>query len=378
LAPAIPPSAPAIPPSAPAIPPSAPAIPPGGRETTPGIDGQGNVAPVIEQDEQNRNELNANLAAISASYNSTVNEIKRLYKLSETEEEKELLRFQLADLEQQVEAGQEAVRGLYMEKTQNLKLMASQSREQGARSAESMGQLYSGAATDLEALQEARRSTQTERYRGLGIGSSPLDAEYSGLLRATAPIAQGSAQQISDIGSQGLDYLAGLSESMGAARQGELQSLGAARNASIRETYMQSVLDRINSDRTQMNQQIGSVLSSRANSISSAIQKFIDEGGDPTVADIYAQMGILAEDGIPPNQLDAYMKQFMPGVTITPEFRQQYGRWYDAAKMEREFGLRKSEADMTAAESAALRERILALQAQNKSPEEIAAILGLG
>lgn len=367
---------PAVP--APGAPPVNPTrAPSGGAATIPDIDNEQNARTFIEKDQQNRDELNANLAAIAASYNSTVNEIRRLYNLSETEEERELLRFQLADLEAQVEAGQTAVRNLYAEKTANIQLMAKQSRTEGAESARAIGQVYEQSATDLEGLQEARRAAQTERNRGLGIGAVSLEGDYGNLLRTMAPIAQSSAQAISDIGSQGLEYLGALSQSMGAAREGELQSLAAARNAAMRQSHMERVLDRINADRSQMNKQLGSVLASRASSIANAIQSFKDQGGDPTFGDMYDELFSMAENNVPPSQLDAFFAQFFPGMTLSPELKQQYNSWYNDFKLERDLGLRASGADMTAAESRALQERIAEMRLRNYSDAQIAAILGI-
>lgn len=367
---------PVVPPSGGGTPPviPAPTVP---APAAPTVTGSGPVDSVLAQDEANRQELEQNLAAIGASYNNTVNEIKRLYNLSETEEEKELLRLQLADLEAQVKAGQEAVQTLYGEKTANLQLMASRSREQGTQAAEGVGALYSGAATDLQALQEARRAAQTERYRGLGIGATSLDAEYAGLLNTLAPIAQSSTQTIADIGAQGLDYLGGLSESMSAARVGELQSLGASRDAAIRQTYIENVLDRIADDRRQMNQQIGSVLASRASAISSAIQSFRDQGGDPTYADMWDELFNMSQNNVSPENMPAQFQQFFPGAVLSPGLQAQYRVWYDAFKLGQDLELRESSANMTAAESQALRERILTLSAQGFGRSEIEAELGI-
>jgi hypothetical protein len=369
--------------------------PPGGGATTPAIppsitpspDGRSgtdypfspNYVPpqgAIDRDQANRDELNRNLSAISSSYNSAVSEIKRLYNLSETEEEKELLRFQLADLEAQLDAGQKAVRNLYSEKTANLQLMTQQSRAEGTQSAEAMGQLYNQSATDLEALQEARRSAQVERNRGLGIGAVGLEGDYSNLLRTMAPIAQSSAQTISDIGSQGLEFLSGLSQSMGAAREGELQSLGAARNASIREMYMQQVLDRINQERMQMNQQVGSLIASRASAVSSAIGNFRNQGGDPTFADMYDQLNFFAQDGIPPQEVGAMFGRFFPGVQLTPELMRQYSQWYEAFATDRDLGLRASTGDADAAESRARQEAIQELMLRGYTRDQAAAAIG--
>ena len=376
-------STPATPPvvtTPPVAPPAGGGTPPVIPAPAPGAPGPTEVGPVddvLAQDEANRQELEQNLAAIGASYNNTVNEIKRLYNLSETEEEKELLRLQLADLEAQVKAGQEAVQTLYGEKTSNLQLMASRSRKQGTQAAEGVGALYSGAATDLQALQEARRAAQTEQYRGLGIGATSLDTEYADLLSTLAPIAQASTQTIADIGAQGLDYLSGLSESMGAARVGELQSLGVSRDAAIRQTYIEDVLDRIADDRRQMNQQVGSVLASQASAISSAIQSFRDEGGDPTYADMWYELLKMSQNNVSPETMPAQFQQFFPGAVLSPELQAQYKTWYDAFKLGQDLELRESTADMSASESLALQERIYALIAQGYGKGAIEKELGI-
>jgi hypothetical protein len=365
-------------PPAPARPtPPAPAgpTPPGGGATIPAIPPSIPPQDAIDRDQANRDELNRNLSAISSSYNGAVSEIRRLYNLSETEEEKELLRFQLADLEAQLDAGQKAVRKLYSEKTANLQLMTQQSRAEGTQSAEAIGQLYNQSATDLEALQEARRSAQVERNRGLGIGAVGLEGDYGNLLRTMAPIAQSSAQTISDIGSQGLEFLSGLSQSMGAAREGELQSLAAARNASIREMYMQQVLDRINQERMQMNQQVGSLIASRASAVSSAIGSFRENGGNPTFADMYDQLNFFAQDGIPPQEVGAMFSRFFPGVQLTPELMRQYSQWYQAFSTDRDLGLRTSTGEASAAESRARQEAIQELMLRGYTAEEASAAI---
>jgi hypothetical protein len=271
------------------------------------------------------------LAGISAAYNSAVGEIKNLYKLSETEEEKELLRYQLADLQAQVEAGTTAVKNLYSEKTANIQLKASRSRKEGAQASEERGQVFTDASTNLAALQEARNNAQVSSNRGLGIGGVSLDSDYTGLLSSMAPVAKTSAQNISDIGSQGLDYLGGLSESMSAARQGELQSIGTSADASIRQQHMQNVADRVAQERMAMAQQVGSIASQRAASIASSISEFRRQGGDPTMADMYDQLFQFAEDQVSPSQLRSVWQQFFPNTPISTNLIGLYNSWYNNA-----------------------------------------------
>lgn len=340
-----------------------------------GNQGDSGGSDLITQDQQNRDNLDRDLLSIKSNYDGAVGQIRRLYNLSETDEEKELLRFQLADLEAQVTSGQEAVRNLYSEKTQTIQLLASRSRQQGTEAAQSAGSLYTQSADDLEALQESRRNAQTEQYRGLGIGASSLDSDFSGLLRTLAPIAQDSAQGISDIGSQGLDYLSALGQSMGAARQGELQSLGVSRDAAIRQSYMEKVLDRINDDRKSMNSQLGGIIAQRAKSHDDAIKKFREDGGDGTYADMYTQMNLLARDGVPSENIREQMNLFFPGQPLNEDLIRQYSEWEAAFKIDRRLALELARSESGAAVSAFVQERINELKLRGIQPLEIERIL---
>ena len=198
--------------------------------------------------ERARADFDRDLAALNSSFASMLQQVKSMYQLSETEEEKSQLRFTLADMEAQYEAGKEAIATLYSEKVQTIQVMATQSREYGQQAAEAAGATYSNAAIDLQALQEARNAAQVAANRGLGIGAAP-GSSYVGALEAMAPIASQYAQRIADIGSQGLDYMAATTESMGAARQGELQSLYAGRTADARTMHARRVAERIANER---------------------------------------------------------------------------------------------------------------------------------
>jgi hypothetical protein len=174
-----------------------------------------------------------------------------MYQLSETEEEKQQLRFTLADLEAQFEAGREAVENLYVEKTQTIQTLAAASRVRAGEAATEASGLYSQAAVDLASLQEADNAAQIAANRGLGIGTI-RQSPYAGLLETMAPIAGQYAQRVGDISAEGLEYLAALNESMGAARQGELQSLYAGSTATAGIDHARRVAERIATERLAM------------------------------------------------------------------------------------------------------------------------------
>jgi hypothetical protein len=188
------------------------------------------------------------MAGLNSGFQNMLNQVKSMYRLSETEEEKAQLRFTLADLEAQFEAGKEAIANLYVDKTQTIQALAASSRVRTGEAAEAASGVYSQAATDLRALQEAANAAQVQANRGLGIGPA-RETPYAGLLDTMAPIAGQYAQRVGDIGSEGLEYLAGLTESMGAARQGELQSTYAGTRAGSVSDHARRVAERIASER---------------------------------------------------------------------------------------------------------------------------------
>jgi hypothetical protein len=283
--------------------------------TTPPVD-PGLVGPDIDPGDAlttARIDFEEQMAALNAGFENMFKQIRSMYKLSETEEEKELLRFQLADLEKEYEAGTEAIGTLYAEKTQTIQALAARSRTDTTQASQAAEQNYSQAAIDLMALQESRNAAQVQSNRGLGIGPSQ-GSPYEGLLQSLAPIAGQYAQRIGDIGSEGLDYLSGLNESMGAARQGELQSLYAGTRAGTISGHVRGVIDRVATERLAM----ASALTSGMSQQLSAQQRLAGEAGeDPTPVDYWNVAENLGR---------------MPGMTpeaFSQEFFRRFGRLPD-------------------------------------------------
>lgn len=256
------PSAPAAPPA-----PSAPTLlPDGSFETQPGPGTRpAPTVPTTPQDsgvsefEQARQDYERDLAGLNAGYQNMLNQVRSMYQLSETEEEKQQLRFTLADLEAQFEAGKEAIANLYVEKTQTIQALAAASRARTREAAIEASGVYSQAAVDLAALQAADNAAQVAANRGLGIGEI-RQSPYAGLLETMAPIAGQYAQRVGDISAEGLEYLGALNESMGAARQGELQSLYASSAATAGIDHARRVAERIAAERLAMASAVQSMM----------------------------------------------------------------------------------------------------------------------
>lgn len=262
-----------------------------------------------------RNEFEDQMSSLDAGYQNMVNQIRSMYQLSETEEEKEMLRFQLADLEAQYDAGREAIGTLYAEKTQTIQALATRSRNETTQARDAAQQNYSQAAVDLMALQEARNAAQVEANRGLGIGSSRA-TPYEGLLQTLAPIAGEYAQRIGDIGSEGLDYLGGLTESMGAAREGELQSLYAGTRAGTINKQARDVASRVAAERLAMASALQSAMQNQL-SAQASLARSQSGAVEPTPVDYWNTAEALGQT---------------PGITpeaFSGEFVRRFGRLPD-------------------------------------------------
>lgn len=262
-----------------------------------------------------RVEFENQMNALNAGYQNMINQIRSMYQLSETEEEKEMLRFQLADLEAQYDAGKEAIGTLYAEKTQTIQALATRSRTETTAARDAAEQNYSQAAIDLMALQEARNAAQVQANRGLGIGGVQ-GSPYEGLLQTLAPIAGEYAQRIGDIGSEGLDYLGALTESMGAARQGELQSLYAGTRSGAISQHAQNVAQRIAAERLAKASALQSAMQQQLSAQASLMGRQ-QESIDPTPVDFWNTAEALAQT---------------PGMTpeaFSGEFSRRFGRLPD-------------------------------------------------
>ena len=280
------------------------------RATPPSLVGPTVTDPLEGAGAAARNEFENQMSSLNAGYQNMISQIRSMYETSETEEEKDMLRFQLADLEAQYGSGREAIGNLYAEKTQTIQALATRSRGETTQAREAAQQNYSQAAVDLLALQEARNAAQVESNRGLGIGSS-RGTPYEGLLQTLAPIAGEYAQRIGDIGSEGLDYLSGLTESMGAARQGELQSLYAGTRAGTINEHSRDVATRVAAERLAM----ASALQSAMRSQLSTQASFAGSGSvQPTPVDYWN----TAEDfGLTPG---------MTAEAFSAEFARRFGK----------------------------------------------------
>jgi hypothetical protein len=192
-------------------------------------------------------------SAIQAQYDAIFRELKKMYNLSETEEEKERLRFLLADIEAQRDAGLQAIAKGYGETVAKIRERAATTRTETAERSERYGQDLSRYAQETEQRMIDQQAAQVAANRGLGIGSGvdPMN-EWVGLMN-TYPAAQRQyTQRMGDITAEGIDSMADLTASQSQAQQADLQRLAAATRSSGIMSHQNQVAKRIQQEQAEM------------------------------------------------------------------------------------------------------------------------------
>lgn len=213
-----------------------------------------------------------NLSGIQQQYDKVINELRNEYKLAETEEEKERIRYIVADIEAQRKAGEKAIADIYAQKVNEINQTATRSRQQGAASAQEAGDIFRRGASDLRGVSSQSRDELVGDNRGLGIASSGFEsgaAPWAGFMEAMAPISQNYAQRIGDIGAEGMEYIGAVTGAQGAAQAAEMQRLAMATNSSAMTQHAREVAQRIATERLALAQNIASLRSQQASEMSS-------------------------------------------------------------------------------------------------------------
>jgi len=199
---------------------------------------------------------NASLGAIGFQYDRAVKELQSMYQLSETDDEKERLRFMLADIQAQAEAGREAINNVFERKRKEVSTLTEKSRENTLKSAQNAFDLYSVSAGQLKDMLEADRQKVAQEVTGFGAATPRDQSEYVQLLSAMAPVAQQSRQAIGDINTEGLEWLGSVMGEQSASRQADLQRLSSSTRAAAISQHMQGVDARVNAERMALAQAV--------------------------------------------------------------------------------------------------------------------------
>ena len=194
-------------------------------------------------------DFNSSIGALNFQYDRTVNELRSMYQLSETEDEQRRIRFMLADIEAQADAGRRAIENVYNRKREEVQKLTEASRESSVKAAQKAFDLYTVSAGQLRDMLEADRQNVAQDVAGFGAAAPRDQSEYVQLLSAMAPVASESRQAIGDIGTAGLEWMGATMGEQSAARQGELQRLGMSTRAAAISQHQQAVDKRVNAER---------------------------------------------------------------------------------------------------------------------------------
>lgn len=202
---------------------------------------------------------NASIGALNFQYDRAVNELRSMYELAETEDEKARLRFILADIQAQHEAGQRAITNVFERKRAEVAQLTEQSRENTLKSAQRAFDLYEVSANQLKDLLEASRQQMAGEVYGFGAAAPRDQSEYVQLLSAMAPVAQQSRQAIGDIGTEGLEWLGAVMGEQTAARGADLQRLAMSTRSAAISQHQRQVDARVNAERMALAQAVQSL-----------------------------------------------------------------------------------------------------------------------
>ncbi len=217
------------------------------------------------------NAASVNLSGLQQQYDQVIDELKSQYQLAETEEEKERIRYIVADVEAQREAGEKAIGEIYATKIQEIQKTAAMSREETGRSAQAAGDVWRQGAQDLRQGAQTSRDELVAQNRGLGIGAPGASGAdpFVNLMSGMAPVSQNYAQRIGDIGAQAIDFMGATAQGQEGAQQADLRRLAVATSSAARTQHASEVAQRIATERLAMNQQIAALRSQQMGDISS-------------------------------------------------------------------------------------------------------------
>jgi hypothetical protein len=237
------------------------------------------------------------IAGINQQYSNILRELQGMYQLSETDEERERLRFMLADIEAQRDAGLQAISEGYAQTVSQIREQAVLSGERTTERAQRYGQDLEASADRAAQRMMLQNAQQQEQFRGLGSGSQSPVNEWVGLMSAMAPAQQLYTQRMGDISQEGMEWLANTVGAQGQAQGAELQRLAAATRSGTIANQQAQVSDRINRERELQRAAILDTMSRQAGAIQSAQQFNASQSPQLTAIDRANTINELAAQG---------------------------------------------------------------------------------
>ena len=185
-------------------------------------------------------------AGIQAQYNNIFRELQSMYNLAETEMEKERLRFMLADIEAQRDAGLQAIATGYADTAGRIRERAVKTQAEGQERAGQYADQLSGYAGQSEQRMIDQQAMQVAANRGLGIGAGvdPMN-EWNRFQNVLPDIQRQYTGRMADITSEGINWMADTVDAQGLAQQAELQRLAASTRSGTIASHQAAVASRI-------------------------------------------------------------------------------------------------------------------------------------
>jgi hypothetical protein len=211
-----------------------------------------------------------NLASLNAQYDKVIDELRGQFQLADTDEEKDRIRYIVADIEAQREAGQKAIGEIYSRKVQEIQQTAVASRQGTAEAAQSAGDVYRQGAQNIGQFAGESRDAMVAENRGLGAGQGEMGSDpWQNMMAGMAPVSQNYAQRIGDIGSQGIDFIGATTSAQGGAQQADLERLALATSSSAQMQHASEVAQRIANERLALAQMTAQLRSQQLSDASS-------------------------------------------------------------------------------------------------------------
>lgn len=186
------------------------------------------------------------MSQLDEQYNRVINSLRSSYDASATPQERERLKYMLADVEAQYDAGRDALTSLYADTARNIQREIAESQAGTAQSVARSGEMFGGLAQSTRSIMEEEAARRIMENRGLGVGAAVTDPtnEWVNLIETMVPLQQQYAQNIGDIGTSSLRNIAARAQLQGAASQGDLTRTAGVTRATAQMSAMQDVIDR--------------------------------------------------------------------------------------------------------------------------------------
>jgi len=213
------------------------------------------------------------VGALASQYDGLIQNLQTSYRLAETEEERQRLRYMLADIEAQYDAAIQTINTTYQAKQENLANRIEEERAYSLDFAQRSGDVFTNLAEESEARLGDISQNLSEQYRGLGLESADsITNEWTQVVRALDPI---QTTYLTEAGNNRVATMNRSLESMAMqemAQMADLERLKAQTTSAAQYRYLEDVEDRINSEYIDMRNTITNITMTKISATQSALE----------------------------------------------------------------------------------------------------------